>query len=1295
MSTVRIQLRRGTEQEWIDADAIGLGVVLAPGEAGIETDTNRFKFGNGNDKWGELLYANASNTGNTLDDYLLASKRGNPDGVASLDSNGLVPVAQLPASVKVTVSSVADQAARLALTAEPGDIAIQTDSGASYVLQTAGASTNANWKELVGNEKVQDVIGAMLSGNTETGITVTYEDSDGTIDFVVADQFSTHSTTDLSEGTNLYFTDARAVTALSTEVLNINNELDLKATIDSPSFSGIPTADTAAPGTNNTQIATTAYADAAIAALVDTAPGALNTLNEIAAAINDDATFSGTIVGLVSTLENDFLGHSGSPSAHGSQGDLVGLQNTQTLTNKTISGASNTLSNIPQSAITDLDTTLDLLAPKASPAFTGTVTGITKAMVDLSNVDNTSDVNKPISTPTQNALDLKADATDIEVLATKESPTFSGTVILPTTTSIGDTTALEIAKLHDITATAVELNTLDGITASTAELNILDGVTATFSELNVLDGIISTTAELNILNGVTATAAELNTLDGVLATAAEINHLSGVTSAIQTQLNAKANSADITEAAQDAVGDVVGYGLVYDDATGKIQPNLETAGGLKFAPTTNKLAADLDYIVDKTGVQTLTNKTLTSPKINEDVALTATATELNVLNGITATTAELNVLDGVLADASEINILEGAGVTTIELNYLMGSTSNIQDQIDTKQPIITNVTDTEIGYLDGVTSSIQTQLNGKQATVANVSDTEIGYLDGVTSGIQGQLDAKLNTADASTTNISEGTNLYFTEERAQDAIGTILGTGLTYNDSVPGIGIDNAALSTFLLDGSSGNSYGLIGTSAYLDVKNTNGYNKEIELDIAAVKSTLDTDGYITTASTSTLTNKTLTSPKINEDVALSATSTELNVLDGITASTAELNILYGVTATSSEINILDGATLTVTELNYVDGVTSAIQTQLNSKADLSGATFTGSVVLNGDPSAALHAATKQYVDNTASGVVAKPQVLAATSTNIVGTYSNGTAGVGATITHNSNGAWPETVAGATGWAIGKGILLKNQTNKAENGRYYVSNMGSASTPWVLTRCGYCDEANEIPGAYIFVQGGTLAGTGWVQTVADPTTFTVGTDDINVYQFSGSGTITAGTNISVTGNEVSTITNPVFDSATIGDVSNTELQYLNGVTSAIQTQIDGKQSVVSGVSSTEIGYLDGVTSAIQTQLDTKESRVYTFVTDATTARTVTASTDEGKTLRFTSSSPITITIPTAANDAGWAVGDYVEIIQYGSGQITVAGDTGVTVNATDSQKKTRVQFSSLTLIKVAANEWLLTGDTTA
>jgi microcystin-dependent protein len=71
------------------------------------------------------------------------------------------------------------------------------------------------------------------------------------------------------------------------------------------------------------------------------------------------------------------------------------------------------------------------------------------------------------------------------------------------------------------------------------------------------------------------------------------------------------------------------------------------------------------------------------------------------------------------------------------------------------------------------------------------------------------------------------------------------------------------------------------------------------------------TGAVVGTTNTQTLTNKTLTSPKINENVALTATATELNVLDGITAST--------------------------TELNYVDGVTSSIQTQLTANATPAG----------------------------------------------------------------------------------------------------------------------------------------------------------------------------------------------------------------------------------------------------------------------------------------------------------------------------------------------------------------------
>jgi len=89
----------------------------------------------------------------------------------------------------------------------------------------------------------------------------------------------------------------------------------------------------------------------------------------------------------------------------------------------------------------------------------------------------------------------------------------------------------------------------------------------------------------------------------------------------------------------------------------------------------------------------------------------------------------------------------------------------------------------------------------------------------------------------------------------------------------------------------------------------------------------------LSAASTATVTNKTFTSPKINEDVAVTSTATELNLLDGVTSTTAELNILDGVTSTAAELNALDGITAVVGELNALDIGSTAVGTAVASKA--------------------------------------------------------------------------------------------------------------------------------------------------------------------------------------------------------------------------------------------------------------------------------------------------------------------------------------------------------------------------
>ncbi len=78
-------------------------------------------------------------------------------------------------------------------------------------------------------------------------------------------------------------------------VKSVKDLADTKAPIESPSLTGTPTAPTAAQGTNNTQIATTAYVRAAISALVGSSPEALDTLNELAEALGNDPNFATTM----------------------------------------------------------------------------------------------------------------------------------------------------------------------------------------------------------------------------------------------------------------------------------------------------------------------------------------------------------------------------------------------------------------------------------------------------------------------------------------------------------------------------------------------------------------------------------------------------------------------------------------------------------------------------------------------------------------------------------------------------------------------------------------------------------------------------------------------------------------------------------------------------------------------------------------------------------------------------------------------------------------------------------------
>jgi hypothetical protein len=405
----------------------------------------------------------------------------------------------------------------------------------------------------------------------------------------------------------------------------------------------------------------------------------------------------------------------------------------------------------------------------------------------------------------------------------------------------------------------------------------------------------------------------------------------------------------------------------------------------------------------------------------------------------------------------------------------------------------------------------------------------------------------------------------------------------------------------------------------------------------------------------------------------------------------------------TAPVTSVTGGTGVTISGNTTPTISIAQDVATNASVTFANITATGTVTLAADPSSALQAATKQYVDNTAAGVVAKPSVLAATTANIDATYANGTLGVGGTLTANSNGVFPSDFGGASGWAEFKGILVKNQTNKEENGRYFISDMGSASTPYVLTRCGYCDEANEIPGAYIFVQDGTLAGTGWIQVVADPATFVVGTDDIDVFQFSGAGTYVAGSGIVLTDNSFSVDTTII--QAKVANVSDTEIGYLDGVSSAIQTQLNDKAALngptftgtvtlpANTVTSAMIAEATIVDADISTTAAIDQSKIADTVLNQQAASYTLVLTDKNKMVEISNSSATTLTIP-ADNSVNFGTGATIVILQTGTGQITLTAGAGVTLNATPGAKL-RTQWSSATLVKRAANTWVALGDLSA
>ena len=854
---VRIQSRRGTAAEWTSSNP-----TLSAGEFGFETDTLKLKIGNGSTAWTSLAYTGLTPT--EISDAVSAAVA----DVIDLSPSTLDTLNELAAAINddpnffnTIATDIADaQTAATGYTDDLiGDATVNGTTGNTVTdrIDDAEAAAVIQAAEFVDIHNT-NTINVHGIANTNNLATKTYADS--AVSTHSADTTSVHGIADTSLLETATGAQSKA-DAAETAATDYTDDLIGDVTVDGTT--GNTVTDRIATALSSAESYADGVASAAVAAVIDSAPAALDTLNELAAALGDDENFATTVT-----------------------------------------------------------TALGTKAPSESPTFTGTVSGVTKSMVGLGNVDNTSDANKPVSNATQTLLNLKASL---------ESPTFTGTV--------------------------------SGVTKAMVGLGNADN-----------------TSDAN----------------------------KPISDATQTALDAKASNAAL--AAHEA------------------------------------------------------------------------------------------------------------------------DTTNIH------------------GIADTAALETQTGAQTKATTALNTANT---YTDDA-------IDA-LTTSD-----IEEGTNLYFTNERAQDAVGTNVGNGLTYDDPTAAISVK-------------------LGTGVEFDGSG----NVKI------------TDAVTTNSGTQTLTNKTIdtadnTITVVTADVSdLTASAVELNTLDGITASTEELNYVDGVTspiqtqidakaslAGATFTGTVSGITKSMVGLGNVDNtadlnkpVSNATQTALDGKLNLSGGTLTGALTLPGAPTTDLQAATKAYVDNLATGIVVKDPVKVATTGNLTATYANGTAGLGATLT-----ATTDVVIGSIdGYAVALNdrVLVRDQTDPIENGIYTVTDLGVADTdPWVLTRATDSDNspANEVAGGnYCLVEEGTtFANAGFI--VSNIGTVDLGTDDLFFTQFSAAQNITAGVGITQTGSElaidetvVAKLAAPTFTGAvvlpattTIGDVTDAELAQLEGVTAPIQGQLDDK-----------------------------------------------------------------------------------------------------------------------------------------
>jgi len=1285
---IRIQLRRDLSTNWSETNPL-----LYPGEFGIETDTNKIKVGppvtapDYGTHWNSITtYLNITPQGleNSLNDYIPNADLGNPGGPAKLDVDGnlLVPKSS------IIIEGATDNSYETTLTV--------TDPTSDRTITFPDASGTVALVENI-SELSQDAIDDALS--PANGINKSYDDAANKITLSV--DTSVISTKTYAQGLVSTEASSRATavsnaittaenytdSAISTEVTNRNSAISTEisnrnsaiataksqaittsetytddkissevtsrnsaiSTAKSEAISisesytdgkisteitarnnavqnAIETAEqyttdaiTAVHGTITTEIANAksqaistseGYTDTAITNLVNAAPAALNTLKELADAINDDASFASTVTTNIATkvakagdTMTGNLAFGGThkvtglaaPADPGDSATKGYVDDTKTDLNAAITNISN--------ALTYFETQVgNEYAPKSSPTinnatFTGTTYGITKSMVGLSNVDNTSDANKSLSTAAIAALALKQD------------------------------------KISGVSDT---------------EISYLDGVTSGIQ--SQIDSKLSTSLAASTYQTLVPNVS--NT---------EIGYLDGVTSSIQNQLDYQEQQISVK---QDKVANVSDSEIGYLDGV-------------------------------TSSIQTQINDKQTQINNKQDKVTNVSDSEIGYLDGVTSPIqTQLNDKQTQINNKQD----KVANVSDSEIGYLDGVTSSIQTQLDSKSPLdspiftgtvglpsttsIGDVSNIELSYLNNVTSPIQTQLNEKQATINNASSIEIGYLAGTTASIQGQLNTKAPlqspTFTGTVSGITKGMVGLGNVDNTSDAnkpVSTATQTALdlkaplaspTFTGTV--ILPTGTVTSGMILDGTIINND--ISSSAAIAYSKLNLSGSIVSSDITdGAIATVDlADSVITTAK---IADSAITSAKIADGTIVAA-----DIADGAITSA---KILDGTIVNG---DISSSAAIAYSKLNLASSITSA--------------DIVDGTIVNGDISSSAAIATSK-ISGLDTTLAAKAPLASPTFTGTVNTAD-------LIITGNLTVTGTSTTISSTDLKVDDSLIYladNNTTSDALEIGFFGAYKGSgdsthkhtglvrdhADAKWKLVT-GMAEPSSTnmdfTSATYGVLKAATFEGnvTGAVTGNADTATKLATASNINGVAFDGSAAIT----VKASTTNALTIGTGLSGSSFDGSGAIT-IAIDSTVATLTESQTLTNKTLTSPIITLPSG---GITFSDGTIQTTTGVQSLTPINVKTSDYTLSSLTERDTLIEINSSNPVTVTIPLNSSTA-YPIGTSIDILATNTGQVTIAGASGVTVNYTPGLKL-RTQWSSCTLFKRDTNSWVVYGD---